>query len=425
MIPDGSYYLTVNVVPFGGLKLPFKATITATGSLKTGGSFKTFELRALNVKDATYVSDPIASVTDVAVAADGTFTLSVTDPVVIPDKASPTSSPVHITGFKLMGTIHADSTFCGGMSGTVVEFTKDIATSTFKAVPFGKQSDPPEADCTAAAVKHYPGITTCPTLKLGVNTITTAERDRRFTLYLPDVPTGTTDIPAEVTQQNLPTIVLFHPVGGQMETFVKEITKFDVMLATHKFVLLVPESERGKDGKPISQTEWAYGVQAFGDDNPDLVFFDDMVKCAGQQFKTDKKRLYVTGFSGGGMMTQFTAYSRADVIAAAAPFSGGYLHKYPTTKNKFPEMVTWGGVTDSAFSQDFNKLAADLIAALLGDDHPVVACDHTPSFPGHKWPPEMTEAVTNFLLNFTLDDQKLPAGGLPNGFPAYCKIATK
>ncbi len=420
LIADGEYYLSVKVVPFGGLLLPFKATLTASGSLADGGKLATLELRAISDKETPmYVSDPIGTVKDVVVAKGGTFTAQFADPILIPAKAAPTGSDVHVANFKLIGTISSDNSICGDMSGTVVEFSKDVATSTFKAVKWGTEATPPESSCTAAAVKHYAGITACPVLKAGVNEITSAERTRRFTVVLPEASTAT-GLPTDVSAQNLPVVFLFHGVGGSMSGILGD-TAFDGLLKTEKFVLIVPESERDKAGTAVSQTEWLYGVQQFADDNSDLVFFDDMLKCVGDQYKTNAKRVYVTGMSGGGMMTVFTSFSRSDVIAAAAPFSGGYLFKYPSTKNKFPEMVVWGGEADSAFSQNFNTLANALIPALKSDGHAVLKCNHGT---GHKWPAAMTAADWAFLSNYELGVAS-PAftDPLPSVFPSYCSVA--
>ena len=301
LIANGEYYLAVNVVPFGGLILPFKATLTASGSLTAGGMLNTLELRAVSDKETPiYVSDPIGTVANVPVAKGGAFTATFSDPILIPGKASPTGSDVHVANFVLSGTISADGTLCGDMSGTVVEFAKDVATSTFKAVPWGKQAATPESACTAAVVKHYPGIATCPTLTTGVNTFTSAERSRRFTIYLPQSATAT----------DLPVVFLYHGVGGDMSGIVSD-TGFDKLQATEQFILVVPESERDANGIAVTQTEWDYSAPAFTDDNPDLVFFDDMLKCVSGQYKTSAKRVYITGMSGGGLMTVFTSFNRA------------------------------------------------------------------------------------------------------------------
>jgi predicted esterase len=410
-LPSGEFYISVDVVPFGGVLLPFKATVVATGTLSDGGTFNTFELRAVSEKaDPIYVSEPIASLTNIAVAKDGSFTF-VTDNIVLPGKASPTGADIHIANFGLSGTIHEDGTFCGEVAGTVLEFLKDIKSSTFKAVPWGTQGSTPGSSCAAAAVKHYAGIATCPTLQSGVNTITSAERSRKFTVVLP----------ADATAADMPIVFLFHGVQSDMGSVLGE-THYADMQKQDNFVLVVPQSERDADGKAVSQTDWAYGLHAFDDDNQDLVFFDDMLKCVGQQYKTDPKRVYLTGMSGGGLMTVFTSFAREKVIAAAAPSSGGYLFKFPGTNNKFPELVTWGGSGDSAYGQNFDLFAQDLFTFLVKDGHYVVKCNHDT---GHKWPSEMTAANWMFLSRFRLGEAPKPFDGdvLSAVFPKYCSVA--
>ena len=230
-IPQGEFYINVDVVPFGDLLLPFKATVTATGTLTDGGTFNTFELRAVSEKaDPIYVSDPIATLTNVPIDKGGGFSL-VTDNIVLPGKASPTGTDVHIANFGLKGTLQADGTFCGDVAGTVIEFIKDIKTSTFKAVPWGTQGATPGASCAAAVVKHYAGITTCPTLKAGVNDMVSAERNRKFTVVLP----------ADATAQGLPVVFLFHGVNDDMGGVLNE-TNYADLQKDNAFVLIVPRT---------------------------------------------------------------------------------------------------------------------------------------------------------------------------------------
>ena len=245
----------------------------------------------------------------------------------------------------------------------------------------------------------------------GVNDLVSAERNRKFTVVLP----------ADTTAQNLPVVFLFHGVNDDMGGILNE-THYADNQKTEPFILVVPQSERDATGKAVSQTDWAYGLHAFGDDNQDLVFFDDMLKCVSQQYKTDAKRVYVTGFSGGGLMTVFTSFAREKVIAASAPSSGGYLFKFPSTTNKFPDLVTWGGGGDSAYGQNFDLFAKDLIPFLVSDKHYVIQCNHDT---GHKWPAAMTAANWAFLSRFKLGEAPQPFVGdtLPAVFPKYCTLA--
>ncbi len=410
-IVGGEFYVNVDVVPFGDLLLPFKATFTATGSIANGGMFTSFELRAVSEKtDPIYISEPLATLTNVPIAPGGGFSL-LTDTIVLPGKASPTGTDVHIANFELKGTLQKDGSFCGDVGGTVIEFIKDIKSSTFKAVPWGTQGDAPGSSCAAVAVKHYAPISICPTLKAGVNEMPSAERTRKLTIVLPPDATAT----------NLPVVFLYHGVADDMGGILGETSYADNQ-KTAPFILVVPQSERDATGKAVSQTDWDYGMHAFGDDNPDLVFFDDALKCVNQQYKTDAKRVYVTGFSGGGLMTVFTSMAREKVIAASAPSSGGYLFKFNATSNKFPALVTWGGGGDSAYGQNFDLMAKELIPFLVSDKHYTIQCNHDT---GHKWPAAMTAANWAFLSRFTLGEAPKPFSDAEIAaiFPKYCSLA--
>lgn len=411
LLKDGDYYLGIYAKPFD-LKLNFKVHVVASGSLAAGGSLKSFEMRAITSDGST--TDPIFTKTDVPVAAGGAFDFDIPK-VVLPGKASPTGTdvPLHLI---LKGTIAAGDTFCGSVAGEVPDFQQDLKGSTFKGVPYGTEKKPvAETSCEGDVVKVYAPIAKCPAVQVGQNTMVSAERTRTFQVVLPDAGT-----PTEAT----PVVFLFHGVGGSA-TGIQQDTQFPKLLKTEKFILVVPDSERDAKGVAVLKTDWNYAAPHYDLDNPDLVFFDDLRKCVGEAFPLDANRVYVTGMSGGGLMSTFTGLHRGKVVAAAAPFSGGYLQsvEYPKDEQKTPYMVTWGGPTDAAFSQNFDTLAKALIQHLLSASHPVVQCEHTT---GHKWPLELTPAAWTFLKAYELGKPADPwANGLPDVFPKYCKVATK
>lgn len=404
MPKSGEYYLAVQALPFSNLKLFFKATIAVEGR-----KFTSFELRAVSAIDG-WISDPLQTVKNIDVASDGTFKI-VFENFPMPGKATPTGSDVGLVGLELHGTVNAGSMFCGTVEGLVPDFTVDLKGSMFRAVPWGSEKSPGESSCEGDKIVLYKHIDTCPVIAPGEVTITSAERTRNFTLLLPAEATATAN--------PLPVVFLFHGVGGEPSGILKE-SGFGDQLKQHNFILIVPKSDRKPDGKAKSKTDWTYGNSQFDLDNPDLVLFDDALKCVGDKYKIDPKRIYVTGMSGGGLMSTFTSVHRSKVVAAAAPFSGGYLLKWPSPAEKYPIMVTWGGAIDEAYSQNFDKLAAALRGYLLKDGHFVVACNHGT---GHKWPAAMTDATWAFLSSFTLGGTENPLkGGLPAAFPSYCKI---
>lgn len=413
----GDYYLGIWAKAFD-LKLYFKVKIEAEGSSAAGGVIKTFEIRAV-ATDGAVSDDAIGLAKDVTVDKDGHFLVDIDD-LVLPGSAksagvahsfSPTGTDVPLI-LKLAGTLKPGGMFCGTVDGFVPQFGQTLAGSTFRAVPWGTETKPAaETSCEGDIAKNYAHIDKCPVIQAGVNTLKSAERDRKFQVLLPAAGTPTAATPV---------VFLFHGVGGSAKGILGE-SQFAKLQETENFVLVVPESERKADGTAVLKSDWYYAGAYFELDNPDMVFFDDMLKCVGEAFPQDPSRIYVTGMSGGGLMSTFTALHRSKVIAAAAPFSGGYLLPFPKSAAPRPFLASHGGPTDAAYGQDFLKLATALIGDLLASGHPVVTCDHGT---GHKWPAAMTAAAWTFLKAYQLDKPADPwAAGLPAVFPAYCKVA--
>ena len=107
-------------------------------------------------------------------------------------------------------------------------------------------------------------------------------------------------------------------------------------------------------------------------------------------------------------------------IAAAAPISGGVVTEWPAEAVAVPTLITWGGVDDEAYEQDFHQLSLDLIAESEARGHFHVKCDHGL---GHELLAEFWPWNMEFLLAHPKGVFESPfAGGLPDRFPAYCGL---
>ena len=404
LLDSGSYAMAIYAKAFD-LQLSFRVDLVAEGSPATGGKLLAFVMRAVSTDG--WVSDPIASACNVAIAKDGSFQMKF-DKIVMPGKATPTGTDVELK-LELNGKLQGNKGFCGDIGGSVPAFEADLAGSTFKGVPKGQEKSPAEASCESAMKKQFAPIAQCPALQVGKNVVKSGEIERTFQLLLPGDATPT---------EALPLVFLFHGVGGSSKGILDE-TQFASLHKSNKFILVVPDSAT-IDGKKLT-TDWYYAGLQFDTDNRDLVFFDDMVTCVSKAMPVDAKRIYVTGMSGGGLMSTFAAVHRSKVIAAAAPFSGGYLHTFPKNIEKLPVLVTWGGPTDAAYKQNFDLLAKNLIGNLVAGGHFTAQCEHTT---GHKWPLAMNDAAWAFLSGHTLGSDAKPfAAGLSKAFPAYCKLS--
>ena len=410
LLADGDYFLGT-WLKVGPVKPSFKLSVKAEGTAGEGGTLTQVQLRGLDYtgQDTSWASEVVATAVDIAVAADGSFTIDF-GLLDVPAKSTPVGKVA--ARLKLEGHIK-DGSMCGDLGGEIeVGDWIPLAGSTFKAVLWGEQKTPFEYGCVAQQVQEFEHIASCPTIQVGANSMVSAKQERQFEVMLPAGATPTA---------KLPVVFLFHGVGGSRQGILDD-SGFPDLLKTDDFILVAPDSAR-KDGKKIRDLDWRFTAESFDMDNADLVFFDDLLSCLDETWPVDSSRVYVTGMSGGGLVSAFLAANRSENIAAAAPMSGGYFHAWPDLKNKMPAMVGWGGPTDQSHQQDFHDFSTKLVASLKEAGHsPLVICEHDK---GHKWPAGITPAIWAFLSEFTLGGKEAPykAGdALPALFPSYCKL---
>jgi hypothetical protein len=124
----------------------------------------------------------------------------------------------------------------------------------------------------------------------------------------------------------------------------------------------------------------------------------------------------------GGIFTGTLISSRSDVLASAAPFSGGLFRPKSDGWVPIPTVVSWGGEEDIYYDQDFDVLAGQMVDALGNDDHFVIQCNHGL---GHSLSAELWDYTFQFFADHPRGVTPAPyAGvGLPDVFPDYCSIA--
>ena len=85
------------------------------------------------------------------------------------------------------------------------------------------------------------------------------------------------------------------------------------------FIAVYPQGVVGPDGR----TGWATGARESPQVN-DVLFVSDLLNHLQAIFCIDPRRIYATGFSNGGGMTNVLACTLAGRLAALAPVSGSY-----------------------------------------------------------------------------------------------------
>ncbi len=394
-LPGGVYQVGLSIASVGGLVVPFQLTLD-TIATADGPRFATFELRAL---DGEATSDVRVSVADVPVDADGGFVAEL-PAFTLPAAFSVTGSAVDVEA-SFLAEAGSPEGFCGTVSGQLVTFGLDLAGSTFGAVRWEDRVEAPPTGCSQGN-GDVPRISDCPTLVAGGNTMTSGGQDRTFEVVLP------ADYPAAAPY---PMALVFHGIGGTAQDMLSPEL---LALADERDVILVVPQGEDLGGEA--------GWDAFSPPgtNLDAVLFDDLVTCASESFDVDPERIHVTGMSNGGLLTGYLIATRNDVVASAAPLSGGIGVEWDDSGRDMPVLVTWGGESDFAFEQDFDLLAAEMIAECQDKGFFVAACDHGT---GHSLDPAWWPWVFEFLLDhpYTLAAEPY-AAGLPASFPAFCSI---
>ena len=116
-----------------------------------------------------------------------------------------------------------------------------------------------------------------------------------------------------------PVVLSFHGYGGHA-TDMDHSSGFSQLADIQKFLAVYPQGlPDGKTGTPF----WAHvGPIDYGID--EAAFVNTLLDTLQTRFCVDTQRIYATGFSNGGGMTNFLACRLAKRIAAFAPISGNF-----------------------------------------------------------------------------------------------------
>ena len=129
--------------------------------------------------------------------------------------------------------------------------------------------------------------------------------DRSYLLHLP---------PAHGAARTWPLVIALHPFAGSGEGMA-QTTGFDSIADEEGFIVCYPEGVTFLwNGDPTDETK---GLLV--EDADDVGFIGALIDHLIAEYDVDPARIYVTGASNGGLMTQRLACALSDRIAAAAP----------------------------------------------------------------------------------------------------------
>ena len=182
---------------------------------------------------------------------------------------------------------------------------------------------------------------------------------RKFIMHVPSAYKG---------DKPVPLVIDYHPIGGsgsgQMGgTTYKKLTDPEGVIS------LYPDgTAKGGGGMMGNMPGWNVGPCCSNDD--DLEFTREMIKYVREKACIDPQRIYATGFSMGGGMSNHVACMMSDVFAAVAP-AGMDLNKTNSAQCKMSRpisVINFRGTNDgtcryqggdSGFNDGLNFLGAE------------------------------------------------------------------
>jgi hypothetical protein len=161
------------------------------------------------------------------------------------------------------------------------------------------------------------------------------------------------------------------------------------------------------------------GTGTFSKD--DMKVADLIVACAVKNHGINPRRIYTTGCSAGGLQAGCFASLRSSYVAAAVPNSGGVV--FPQTiqdPKHIPALMTMHGSAADTVIVTFSQTSATLGNQFAKAGGYVLNCNHGG---GHcAAPAALQSAGWRFMKDHPFGVSPKPyAGGLPSGYPTYCK----
>jgi len=203
-----------------------------------------------------------------------------------------------------------------------------------------------------------------------------------------------------------PFMIYFHGTGGSAGEIDGGRKSWKDLLVKNGWIVAGPQGEMNGTVWP----EWD-AMRNKGDEarkNKDLLFFDKLVDCVAGHLEVDANRVFVSGLSAGGIMSNRVLRERHSILAGGVVGSGVYdltTPANPTALTNMAVMVTWGGDNDEYSGSSGGKQVPKInfaqqaaIASKAYEDAAKVNQVHCKGDNlGHKWLSGVHDVMLNFL----------------------------
>ena len=144
------------------------------------------------------------------------------------------------------------------------------------------------------------------------NTLTHDNLERTYILH---VPSSYDD------SHTVPLVLDFHGGGGNAENQIR-VSGFSALADEKGFIVAYPNGTGKLNDKLLTWNSGTCCSYAVDHNIDDVGFVRALITEVESKYKIDPKRIYATGFSNGGIMSQRLACDASDIFTAIAPVSG-------------------------------------------------------------------------------------------------------
>jgi polyhydroxybutyrate depolymerase len=162
--------------------------------------------------------------------------------------------------------------------------------------------------------------------------------DREYILYVPNSYDGITAVPLMIN---------FHGYNGSASEYMAW-ADMRPEADSENFILVYPQ------GSCLEGSSHWNPCPSGGDNKSsidDFGFVEAMINEIANQYNIDMERIYVAGYSNGGMMSYGLAHFRSDLISAVASVSGAMLDCEGPSNHPIP-VLHLHGTSDDVISYD-------------------------------------------------------------------------
>ena len=136
-------------------------------------------------------------------------------------------------------------------------------------------------------------------------------------------------------RQVFPVVLNFHGGGGHAAN-QKEYSLLDTVAESESFITVYPNGTGRLSGRLLTWNAGTCCAYSVINKIDDVGFVRALIDNIAEKFPVDRRRIYATGMSNGGMMAHRLAAEASDVIAAVAPVAGGMVLPMVTSARAVP-----------------------------------------------------------------------------------------